>query len=65
MDQSSSNPPNNTTNLIIGILILDATPVKMEVEARMEDVGARGVTEAIPTLPTVPVGNELDPAGIG
>lgn len=65
VDQSSSNPPNNTTNLIAGILKLDAAPVKLSGEARMEDVVAGEVPEAIPTLPTVPVEDELDPAGIG
>lgn len=65
VDQSSSNPPNNTTNLVTDILKLGATPVKTKGEAWMEDVRAEGVTEAIPPLPIVPVGNELDLAGRG
>lgn len=65
VDQSRSNPPNSTTNLVTDILKLGATPVKTKGEAWMEDVGAEGVADAIPTLPIVLVGNELDLAGIG
>lgn len=65
VDQSSSNPPNSTTNLVTDILKLGATPVKTKGEAWMEDVGAEGVADAIPRLPIVLVGNELDLAGIG
>lgn len=64
IDQSSSNPSNTTTNLITNILKLGTTPVKTEGEAWM-DVRDEGVIEAIPTLPTVPVGNRLDPTGMG
>lgn len=64
MDQSSSNPSSTVTSLITDILKLGTTPVKTEGEAWM-DVSDEGVTEAIPTLPTVPVGNRLDPMGMG
>lgn len=60
--QSSNNAPNKTTNLTTDPLELGATPLKI---AGMKGVRGGGVAVGIPTLPTVPEGNELDSAGIG